>query len=84
MSNDQEHAVYSRKKNLNLLTIGVYVNDLIVTGSYDDDITNFKEKMNKEFEMSDWGMLAYYLGLEVTLNKGEICLIQKAYAKNAS
>nr|GEW80220.1 zinc finger, CCHC-type [Tanacetum cinerariifolium] len=59
-----EYGVYIRKQHGNVLIVGVYVDDLIVTGSCDGDVKYFKEQMNKEFEMSDMGLLSYYLGIE--------------------
>lgn len=43
------------------MIIGVYFDDLIMTGTSTAVIGEFKEKMNKRFEMSDLGKLAYYL-----------------------
>lgn len=45
--------------------ISVYVHDLIVTGVSAEEIKVFKEQMMREFEMSDLGLLLYYLGIEV-------------------
>ncbi|KAL7603474.1 hypothetical protein Lser_V15G15914 [Lactuca serriola] len=42
----------------------------------------FKHDMNIKFEMSDLGLLTYYLGIEVKQYKGGITLKQEAYAKN--
>lgn len=61
----QEYSVYIRKKEGNTLIVGVYVEDLLVTWSCQDDVKKFKLKMNERFEMSDLGLLAYYLGIEV-------------------
>lgn len=44
---------------------GIYVDDLIITGSNVEDIAKFKEHMKKLFDMSDLGLLSYYLGIEV-------------------
>ncbi|KAI3739728.1 hypothetical protein L2E82_30139 [Cichorium intybus] len=38
--------------------------------------------MNAKFEMSDLGLLTYYLGIEVCQHEGKITLKQEAYAKN--
>nr|GEW14493.1 ribonuclease H-like domain, reverse transcriptase, RNA-dependent DNA polymerase [Tanacetum cinerariifolium] len=45
------------------------------------DIIEFKEQMKNEFEMSDLGLLAYYLGIEVSQFKWGIALRQTSYAK---
>ncbi|KAI3772361.1 hypothetical protein L6452_03546 [Arctium lappa] len=55
-----EHAMYTRKQHGNVLIVGVYVDDLIVTGNCDGDVKHFKQQMNREFEMSDLGLLSYW------------------------
>ncbi|KAJ9537718.1 hypothetical protein OSB04_030451 [Centaurea solstitialis] len=75
-----EQAVYTRTTKESTLLIGVYVDDLIVTGSSNKEIETFKDQMKKKFEMSDLGLLAYYLGIEVTQKGGEISIKQTGYA----
>jgi hypothetical protein len=45
--------------------LGVYVDDLIVTGSDLAEILKFNMEMTTQFEMSDLGLLSFYLGIEV-------------------
>jgi len=47
------------------LVVGVYVDDLIVTGAHAEDIDSFKHEMVARFRMSNPGALSYYLGIEV-------------------
>ncbi|XP_031505063.1 uncharacterized mitochondrial protein AtMg00810-like [Nymphaea colorata] len=61
--------------------IGVYVDDLIVTGEDLEAITTFKQQTMAEFEMSDLGLLNYYLGNEVAQSEDNIQIKQVAYAK---
>ena len=70
----QEQAVYIRGEIGANIIIGVYVDDLIVTGEDAETIADFKKKMFGEFDMSDLGMLHYYLGIEVAQEKGEITI----------
>ena len=65
---------------MNTLTVGVYVDDVIVTGSSTEAIKTFKAEMKKRFEMSDLGSLSSYLGLEVRQGNDYIFLSQNAYA----
>ena len=58
------------------------MDDLLVTGSYDRSIQNFKKDMNVKFKMSDLGLLSYYLGIEVNQQNTGITLKQEAYAKS--
>ncbi|GJV41487.1 ribonuclease H-like domain, reverse transcriptase, RNA-dependent DNA polymerase [Tanacetum coccineum] len=54
--------------------------DLIITGTPKKEIDKFKAQMEEKFEMSDLGLLAYYLGIEVTQTGGNISIKQSAYA----
>jgi len=60
-----EHAVYRRGNKDSFLIVGVYVDDLIISGPCVGDIVQFKLEMKKKFSMSDLGLLSYYLGIEV-------------------
>nr|GFA24727.1 ribonuclease H-like domain, reverse transcriptase, RNA-dependent DNA polymerase [Tanacetum cinerariifolium] len=57
-----EKAIYTISTKDSLLLIGVYVDDLIITGTPKREIDKFKAQMEEKFEMSDLGLLAYYLG----------------------
>lgn len=59
-----EHAVYTKREGDDSLIIGVYVDDLIVTGTSVNNIVKFKRQMSQEFEMSNLGKLNYYLDIE--------------------
>ena len=76
-----EHAVYTRKHNTESLVVGVYVDDLIITGPNLSEIVKFKGEMQREFDMTDLGKLSYYLGLEVEQGSGFIEIKQTSYAK---
>jgi hypothetical protein len=60
-----KHVIYVRRNDNAQLVVGVYVDDLIITGSDCDNIRSFKEEMTAAFKMSDLGLLHYYLGIEV-------------------
>ncbi|XP_066316542.1 uncharacterized mitochondrial protein AtMg00810-like [Miscanthus floridulus] len=62
------------------LIIGVYVDDLIITGTHMEDINSFKHEMVAPFRMSDLGALSNYLSIEVRQGKEELTLSQSAYA----
>ncbi|XP_066318270.1 uncharacterized mitochondrial protein AtMg00810-like [Miscanthus floridulus] len=61
------------------LVVGVYLDDLIVTGAHMEDIDNFKHEMVAHFRMSDPGVLSYYLGIEVRNEKEALTLGQSMY-----
>ncbi|PWA38442.1 gag-pol polyprotein [Artemisia annua] len=74
-----EQAVYTKRSETSTLIVGVYVDDLIITGTPKKEIDLFKSQMEDKFEMSDLGLLAYYLGIEVTQTGGEITIKQTGY-----
>ncbi|GKB86161.1 zinc finger, CCHC-type containing protein [Tanacetum coccineum] len=81
LKSSQDPTVYTRNSKGKTLIVGVYVDDLIITGSHTQDIVEFKEQMKNEFKMSDLGLLAYYLGIEVSQKKWGIALRQTCYAR---
>ena len=76
-----EQAVYTRGEGNDAVILGVYVDDLIVTGGNPVKVKNFKEEMMTEFEMTDLGLLSYYLGIEVDQKEDFITVKQSGYAQ---
>ena len=73
--------MYNRDDDDAMLLVGVYVDDLIITGSSLEEVTRFKHEMTSLFKMSDLGELSYYLGIEVQQKGSMITLFQASYAK---
>ena len=46
-----------------MLIVCLYVDDLIFTGDF--VIEDFKSVMKDEFEMTDLGLMRYFMGIEV-------------------
>ncbi|WVZ98125.1 hypothetical protein U9M48_043603 [Paspalum notatum var. saurae] len=78
---ESEHALYTRRAEHGQLVVGVYVDDLVITGASKKEIEAFKAQMKKTFRMSDLGLLTYYLGIEVEQRKDGITLCQNSYAR---
>lgn len=53
------------RKESSTLMICLYVDDLLVTGSDQQEVEDFKIQMKNEFEMTDLGKLSYFLGTYV-------------------
>ena len=70
MSNDfsksnGEPTLYIKTENGNVLILVLYVDHLIFTGNDKTLIGEFKEAMKNEFEMTNLGLLEFFLGIEV-------------------
>nr|GEX09992.1 zinc finger, CCHC-type [Tanacetum cinerariifolium] len=68
-----------QRSKTSTLIVEVYVDDLIITGTPRKELEVFKSQMDGKFAMSDLGLLAYYLGIEVTQTGGEITIKQTGY-----
>ena len=58
-------AMYRRGIGCDVLLVGVYVDDLIIAGADAKEVEKFKAAMKQRFDMSDLGLLNFYLGIEV-------------------
>jgi hypothetical protein len=76
-----EAATYRWGNGGNVLLVGIYVDDLVITGTKDVEVGAFKEELKVTFQMSDMGLLSFYLGIEVHQGDSGITLRQTAYVK---
>ncbi|XP_020258582.1 uncharacterized protein LOC109834991 [Asparagus officinalis] len=63
------------------LIICLYVDDLLYTGSSTEMLAEFKTTMFNEFEITDNGLMSYFLGIEVKRQQEGIFISQKKYMK---
>ncbi|CAL5397490.1 unnamed protein product [Camellia sinensis] len=76
-----EHPLYLKKEaDGNMLFACLYVDDLIFTGNNPTKFKEFKRSMVQEFEMTDIGLMAHFLSIEVAQRKDEIFMSQSGYA----
>ncbi len=71
-----------KKTNHGIVVIVIYVDDLIITGDSNADISNLKKLLKQKFEMMDLGELRYFLDIEVIQSLKGIWLLQRQYALN--
>lgn len=55
---ESDHGMYARGATPTRLLVGVYVDDLVITGSNSSNIVKFKLEMKNMFQMSDLGLLS--------------------------
>ena len=55
----------------------IYVDDLIIIGDSDANVSDVKLLLKQKFEMKDLGELGYFLGIEVIRSLGGIHLLQR-------
>lgn len=62
-----------------VLFLCLYVDDLLITGSSLSGIEKLKQDLKKEFEMTDLGLLSYFLGLEFLQTAKGMFMHQRKY-----
>jgi hypothetical protein len=77
-----DFSLYVKKTNHGIVIIVIYVDDLIIIGDSNVDISDLKKLLKQEFEMKDSGELHYFLDIEVIQSPKEIWLLQRQYALN--
>jgi len=70
-----------KRINDDVLIISLYVDDLLVTGSNTVQVAEFKLNMMQVFEMTDFGLMSFFLGMEIMQNREEIFICQKKYSR---
>jgi hypothetical protein len=72
--------VYTKKGEIHVIILVLYVDDLILNGSDSKFLNHVKTNLKKKFEMTDLGFLHYFLGLQVLQNNEGIFLYQCKYS----
>jgi len=71
-----------KKEHGSIIIVCLYVDDLLFTGNDVKMMQKFKQDMMQAYEMSDLGLLNYFLGIEVSQVKEGIFISQKKYTKS--
>ena len=78
---DSEQTLFTkRNREGKIIIVSVYVDDLIFTGNCEFMMSEFKNSMLREFDMSDLGKMRFFLGIEVLQKSDGIYICQKKYA----
>jgi len=64
-----DSSLFVKSKDGRLAIVLVYVDDLIITGDYSEEIQRTRENLSVRFQMKDHGELKHFLGLEVERKK---------------
>ncbi|GKC79881.1 retrovirus-related pol polyprotein from transposon TNT 1-94 [Tanacetum coccineum] len=75
-----EYALYVKFENKSILLACLYVDYLIFTENSQSMTDELKKSMTREFEMTDIGLMSYYLGILVKQTDKGIFICQERYA----
>jgi hypothetical protein len=77
-----KHSVYMKTDDKGeFMILCLYVDDLLFIGSIEKMFAEFKHSMFKGFEMTDNGLMSYFLGIEVKQENDGIFISQKKYMR---
>lgn len=77
-----DSSLFVRHDNHSITYLLLYVDDIIVTGSNNAYIEELVSQLRLWFEMTDLGVLKYFLGLEIGYSTGGITVNQSKYARD--
>ncbi|XP_022861718.1 uncharacterized protein LOC111382079 [Olea europaea var. sylvestris] len=75
-----DYSLFTKGSGNTFIALLVYVDDILITGCNQLEITSFKSLLHSQFKLKDLGNLKYFLGLEITRSKKGIFFITKKYA----
>ena len=79
-TNDNNNLCLKTKKGIGILLAEIFVDDIIF-GGQDDSCKDFANQMKQEFEMSMFGEIKFFVGLQVHQMKHRIFISQSKYIK---
>ncbi|KAA0042075.1 Cysteine-rich RLK (RECEPTOR-like protein kinase) 8 [Cucumis melo var. makuwa] len=75
-----DHTLFTNvSKTGKIAILIVYMDDIVLTGDDQIEISQLKQRMGDEFEIKDLGNLKYFLGIEVARYKEGISVSQRKY-----
>lgn len=61
--------------------VSIYVDDLLIFGSSDQQIAKLTQQLSERFKMTDLGTVSHYLGMEIDVTGAAVSLRQTTYLK---
>ena len=77
---EYDHSLYFRLNDNDITIILIYVDDIILCGSNNQDVDDIKIALKLEFEIQDLGRLHYIVGIEVCRSSNASFISQEKYA----
>lgn len=77
-----DYSLFTKRKQTNITTLVVYVDDITLTGNNNKEIQQIKSHLDKTFSIKDLGRLHFFLGIEVSYLDDGITLSQNKFTKD--
>jgi hypothetical protein len=77
-----DQTLFLLRQGKDILTVQVYVDDIVFGGSSNSLVSRFAEDMSRELEMSMMGELQFFLGIQIMQSKEGTFVHQAKYTKD--
>ncbi|XP_019236846.1 PREDICTED: uncharacterized protein LOC109217072 [Nicotiana attenuata] len=74
-----DYSLFHKKKRPLVVFVAVYVDDVIVTGTHQEEIDSLKSFLHETFKIKDLGRLHYFLGMEVLYKEDGELISQRKF-----
>jgi len=75
-----DYTLFFKSTESNYTCLLIYVDDIIISGDYEGEISNLKLHLHQQFHIKDLGKLKYFLGIGVSQSSKDIYISQRKYA----
>jgi hypothetical protein len=76
---EADHTLFTKKNQGGIVVVLIYVDDIIITGSDAEGISETKGILKTSFDIKDLGELKYFLGIEMTRETNGMFISQRKY-----
>jgi len=73
--------LFYKKTTTSSVFLGVYVDDIILTGDDEAEVKGLKEYLDQVFKIKDLGLVHYFLGIEVLQVDEGLFFTQRKFTK---
>ena len=79
-----DYSLFTKITSHHTTLIVVYVDEILITGNDDHEITFLKQHLHHTFTIKDLGSLHYFLGIEISYSPQGLNLTQHKYTRSFS
>lgn len=76
---DSDYSLFYKKQGNSVVFVAVYVDDVILTSTNLEEITELKVFLHNKFRIKDLGKLHYFLGLEMLYKDDGVIICQRKF-----